>query len=127
MTDLFTAASPAVWLLLILAAVTLWHSVRYLRSLRGEHLVAAASAALGGLLLGALAFVVGFRISVASLPSEASPKLVLLGASESLSCLSLSLLTALLATLLLAIGGYRSFRATRQAEEPRRSEAPSRA
>jgi hypothetical protein len=127
MTDLFAAASPAVWLLLILAAVTLWHSVRYLRSLRGEHLVAASSAALGSLLLGALAFVVGFRISVASLPPEASPKLVLLGASESLSCLSLSLLTALLATLLLAIGGYRSFRATRVTLEPSSRDAPSRA
>lgn len=127
MTELFAPSSPAAWLLLILAAVTLWHSVRYLRSLRGEHLVAASSAALGGLLLGALAFVVGIRISVASLPSEASPKLVLLGASESLSCLSLSLITALLATLLLAIGGYRSLRAARTAEEPRRREAPSRA
>lgn len=125
MTELFATASPAAWLLLILAAVTLWHSIRYLWTLRSEHLVAAAGAALGSLLLGALAFVVGFRISVGALPPEPSLALVALGASESLSCSSLALINALLAAVLLPIGGYRSLRAAGAAGEPRAGEAPS--
>lgn len=125
MTELFAPASPAAWLLLILAAVTLWHSIRYLWTLRSEHLVVAAGAALGSLLLGALAFVVGFQRSVAALGPGTDPRLVLLGASESLSCLVLSLILALPATFLLTIGGYRSLRAAGTVEEPRAGEAPS--
>lgn len=125
MTTLFAPASPAAWLLLILAAVTLWHSIRYFWSLRSEHLVVAAGAALGSLLLGALAFATGFQRSVAALGPETDPRLVLLGASESLSCLVLSLILALPATFLLALGGYRSLRAAGTVEEPRAGEAPS--
>jgi hypothetical protein len=127
MTAFFAAASPAAWLLLVLAAVTLWHSIRYLRNLRLEHLVAASSAALGSLLLGALAFAVGVQTSVSSLRPDTGPVLALFGAAESLSCLLLALVTCLVAALLLSIGGYRSLRAVRGATEPRSSEAPSRA
>ena len=118
MINLFRATGVAVFPLLILAAVTLWHSLRYLLNARRRHLLVASAAALASLLLALLSAVVGLQISVAYLPAAGDPVMVLKGLCESLNAVVLALLTSLIATTLLPIGGWRALRASRTSDEP---------
>lgn len=128
MTTFFEAAGLVTWPLLILAAATLWQSVRYLGTARAQHLAAAAGSAVLGLILSLLWFVVGFQYSVATAVRPGfDSALVLLGVSEALHGVVLALLTCLLAALLLSIGGYRAFAAASRADRTATDGAPSRA
>jgi hypothetical protein len=127
MMDMLRATGNAAFPLLILAAVTLWYSLRYLLNPRSRHLLVASAAAVGSLLLALLSAVVGFQLSVAFLPAGGDPVLALKGLSESLNAVVLALGTCLLATTLLSIGGWRSLRGARTGDEHRASEDLARA
>jgi hypothetical protein len=127
MMDLLRATGVAAIPLLILAAVTLWYSLRYSLKPRSRHLLVASAAAVCSLLLALLSAVVGFKLSVLYLPTHGDTILVLQGLSESLNAVVLALLTCLLATALLSIGGWRSLRSARASEERQPSPSPSRA
>ena len=125
--DFFRATGAAALPLLILSAVTLWHSLRYLVNARSRHLLVASAAAVACLLLALLSAVVGYQISVALLPADGNPVWVLRGVSESLNAVALALLTGLLATTLLSIGGWRSLRAPSTSDNRHPSQSPTRA
>jgi len=128
MTTFLEAAGLVAWPLLILAAATLWQSVRYLGTARAQHLVAAAGSAVLSLTLSLLWFLVGLQYSVATAVRPGVHEgMVLLGLSEALHGVVLALLTCLLATLLLSIGGYRAFAAANPADRTATERAPSRA
>lgn len=127
MTTFLEEAGFVAWPLLVLAAVALWQSIRYLGTARTRHLAAASGAALLSLFLSGLGVVVGFQYSVAAAASAgAATNLVLLGLAESLNGAVLALLTCLLATLLLSIGAYRSGARPHPAESENAGESPSR-
>ena len=99
--------------LLILAPVTFWHSLRYLLDPRSHHLLVGSAAAGVGLLLALLSTVLDFMISVGYLQGHSDWVLILMGLAEALGAVVLALLTCLLATTLLSIGGWRLLRASR--------------
>ena len=127
MTTFLEEAGFVAWPLLLLVAVSLWHSVRYLANARTRHLAAASGAALLSLVLAALSLVGGFQYSVsAAMRAGSGTSLVLLGLSESLNGVVLALLTCLLVTLLLSIGTYRSQRGPARAARSATDGSPSR-
>jgi len=128
MMNFLHAAGLVVWPLLLLAAVTLWFSVRYLLTARSRHLLVASSCAVFSLLVALLSVVVGYQLSIWLAPAAGpQPVFVLISLSESLNAVVLALFTCLLATLLLSIGRYRLLRSPGSREEHRPGETLARA
>jgi hypothetical protein len=121
LTGFFREAGILAIPIVALGGVSLWLAVLYVRRARREHFALALGFTVATVLAGCLGTVVGFQISLRHLATLAAERryIIGIGMREAMNDLVLSLIFALVATLILAWGWTRRAAQQRVAESLR--------